>query len=102
MTLSTDTTTSLGTTTRQEQKSGQVQLVPGEEITISKAAEVTPQPRPSSSNQRFEIQCGICYDEPKCYGLLRGCNHLFCFECVKGWRGKGTLQSASNFLKVGR
>ncbi|KAJ8094337.1 hypothetical protein PM082_010771 [Marasmius tenuissimus] len=30
--------------------------------------------------------CSICYEEPKLYGLLAGCNHVFCITCIRQWR----------------
>ncbi|RPB24836.1 hypothetical protein L211DRAFT_848652 [Terfezia boudieri ATCC MYA-4762] len=33
--------------------------------------------------------CPICQDEPraiKVYGLMKNCNHVFCYDCIIGWR----------------
>lgn len=31
--------------------------------------------------------CGICFDDVKTrYGLLTGCEHAFCLECIRQWR----------------
>ncbi|KAJ7245147.1 hypothetical protein B0H12DRAFT_790343 [Mycena haematopus] len=30
--------------------------------------------------------CSICFDKPVTYGLLTGCNHIFCITCIKQWR----------------
>ena len=27
--------------------------------------------------------CGICFDQPEEFGLLVGCDHIFCLECVR-------------------
>ncbi|KAF9517972.1 hypothetical protein BS47DRAFT_1257741, partial [Hydnum rufescens UP504] len=34
--------------------------------------------------------CVICFDEkPISYGLLEGCSHSFCLECIRAWRAAG-------------
>ncbi|KAG6890308.1 hypothetical protein C0995_009514 [Termitomyces sp. Mi166 len=36
--------------------------------------------------------CSICFETPSLYGLLSGCNHAFCIDCIRKWRdpsGKG-------------
>ncbi|KAI5809748.1 hypothetical protein DFH27DRAFT_158712 [Peziza echinospora] len=30
--------------------------------------------------------CGICGDTPKTYGLQSGCDHIYCYDCLKSWR----------------
>ncbi|ESK96413.1 hypothetical protein Moror_6921 [Moniliophthora roreri MCA 2997] len=30
--------------------------------------------------------CSICFEKPCLYGLLTGCNHVFCITCIKQWR----------------
>ncbi|KAI0320879.1 hypothetical protein OF83DRAFT_1052227 [Amylostereum chailletii] len=30
--------------------------------------------------------CGICLEEPVTFGLLSGCSHVFCIECIRSWR----------------
>lgn len=30
--------------------------------------------------------CGICLDEITNFGLLEGCDHAFCIECINQWR----------------
>ncbi|KAK2816771.1 hypothetical protein FQN49_008001 [Arthroderma sp. PD_2] len=32
-------------------------------------------------------QCSICMETPKVYGLLVRCDHVFCLECIRRWRG---------------
>eukprot|EP00189_Rhodosorus_marinus_P012996 CAMPEP_0184744184 /NCGR_PEP_ID=MMETSP0315-20130426/7005_1 /TAXON_ID=101924 /ORGANISM="Rhodosorus marinus, Strain UTEX LB 2760" /LENGTH=343 /DNA_ID=CAMNT_0027215821 /DNA_START=724 /DNA_END=1756 /DNA_ORIENTATION=+ len=38
-----------------------------------------------------DIDCGICYEKPvlkrRKFGLLRGCDHSFCLDCIREWRG---------------
>ncbi|KAJ3413704.1 hypothetical protein HDV05_007692 [Chytridiales sp. JEL 0842] len=34
--------------------------------------------------------CGICLESPKVFGLLLGCKHPFCMECVMAWRDRST------------
>ncbi|KAF5383685.1 hypothetical protein D9615_003649 [Tricholomella constricta] len=39
-----------------------------------------------------EELCSICFEKPLTYGLLGGCSHIFCIECIRQWRdpaGKG-------------
>ncbi|KAG6919532.1 hypothetical protein DXG01_005122 [Tephrocybe rancida] len=39
-----------------------------------------------------EELCSVCFEKPSLYGLLGGCNHIFCIECIRKWRdpaGKG-------------
>ncbi|KAL1745876.1 hypothetical protein HDZ31DRAFT_81651 [Schizophyllum fasciatum] len=44
----------------------------------------------SSSSQTLEDAeddgCGICYEKPTTYGLLGGCSHVFCLDCLRQWR----------------
>ncbi|KAG6844636.1 hypothetical protein H0H87_005293 [Tephrocybe sp. NHM501043] len=40
-----------------------------------------------------EELCSICFEKPSLYGLLGGCNHIFCIDCIRKWRdptGKGS------------
>lgn len=37
-------------------------------------------------NQEEITTCGICLEQPKKFGLLSGCNHVFCFSCLMEWR----------------
>ncbi|KAE9400375.1 hypothetical protein BT96DRAFT_819296, partial [Gymnopus androsaceus JB14] len=30
--------------------------------------------------------CSICFEKPALYGLLAGCSHVFCVNCLKEWR----------------
>ncbi|GJE90973.1 hypothetical protein PsYK624_071200 [Phanerochaete sordida] len=30
--------------------------------------------------------CCICFEKPVTYGLLPGCSHIFCLQCIKNWR----------------
>ncbi|KAG5718722.1 putative E3 ubiquitin-protein ligase makorin-1 [Termitomyces sp. T112] len=37
--------------------------------------------------------CSVCFERPSLYGLLGGCNHIFCIDCIRKWRdpsGKGS------------
>uniref|UniRef100_M4BAQ4 RING-type E3 ubiquitin transferase n=1 Tax=Hyaloperonospora arabidopsidis (strain Emoy2) TaxID=559515 RepID=M4BAQ4_HYAAE len=38
-----------------------------------------------------DLECGICYecvvDKDERFGLLSGCNHVFCLTCLRNWRG---------------
>jgi len=37
------------------------------------------------------LECGICFDRPatknRCFGILSSCEHSFCLECIREWRG---------------
>jgi len=45
----------------------------------------------SKMEESKDIDCGICYEKPvqkrRKFGLLRGCDHSFCLECIREWRG---------------
>ncbi|KAG5639581.1 hypothetical protein H0H81_010783 [Sphagnurus paluster] len=44
------------------------------------------------SREGEEEVCSICFEKPSTYGLLGGCNHIFCISCIRQWRdprGKG-------------
>ncbi|KAI0072700.1 hypothetical protein K474DRAFT_1604610 [Panus rudis PR-1116 ss-1] len=30
--------------------------------------------------------CSICLEKPVTYGLLAGCSHIFCIQCIREWR----------------
>ncbi|KAF3491225.1 uncharacterized protein GIQ15_00742 [Arthroderma uncinatum] len=40
---------------------------------------------PASTKE--QEQCAICLESPKVYGLLIRCDHVFCLECIRKWRG---------------
>ena len=49
-----------------------------------------------------ETECGICLepvvdaDRPgRLFGLLTGCAHGFCLECIRAWRGRTDLPAAT-------
>lgn len=33
-----------------------------------------------------EDQCAICFEKPTTYGLMTGCDHVFCLVCIRAWR----------------
>ncbi|QRV88894.1 E3 ubiquitin-protein ligase makorin-1 [Ceratobasidium sp. AG-Ba] len=41
---------------------------------------------PAKVDQDDELVCAICFEEPKQFGLLTGCSHVFCLGCIKDWR----------------
>jgi E3 ubiquitin-protein ligase makorin len=41
-------------------------------------------------------QCAICLDTPKVFGLLVNCDHVFCLECIRGWRASAKRTSSSD------
>jgi len=42
-------------------------------------------------NASGDVECGICYEKPvalgRKFGLLQNCDHAFCLECIREWRG---------------
>ena len=48
-------------------------------------------------------QCGICLDivvDKKCqqearFGILSGCNHIFCLECIRKWRAAKSYKNTT-------
>eukprot|EP00743_Colponemidia_sp_Colp-15_P005153 GILK01005547.1.p1 GENE.GILK01005547.1~~GILK01005547.1.p1 ORF type:complete len:663 (-),score=43.21 GILK01005547.1:161-2149(-) len=43
-----------------------------------------------------DVECGICYERilenNRRFGLLNACEHAFCLECIRSWRGSNDLQ----------
>jgi E3 ubiquitin-protein ligase makorin len=48
-------------------------------------------------NRTEEIVCSVCYEDPLQFGLLNGCDHVFCLKCVREWRNSKTKD-----LELGR
>jgi len=50
-----------------------------------------------------ELLCSICLEKPLTFGLLGGCSHVFCIQCIRQWRDpankSGDLASSSNTKK---
>ena len=50
-----------------------------------------------SSEEETAIVCGICLENVaesgRKYGLLSGCQHSFCFECLMEWRKEGSSEA---------
>ncbi|KAF7294432.1 hypothetical protein MKEN_01435700 [Mycena kentingensis (nom. inval.)] len=40
----------------------------------------------SSGIQEEDDLCSICFERPTTYGLLMGCQHVFCISCIRQWR----------------
>lgn len=42
------------------------------------------------------VECGICMENPAAlgrkFGLLQNCDHPFCLECVRSWRGSDNAE----------
>jgi len=38
-----------------------------------------------SNNKEYICKCAICLCDIKIPGILDGCNHKFCFECIYKW-----------------
>ncbi len=45
------------------------------------------------SDKDSSLSCGICLETPTVFGINNGCDHVFCFTCIKSWREKGSIQS---------
>lgn len=53
----------------------------------------------SSRNGNPDDPCAICFDKPQTYGLMTGCDHVFCLDCIRKWRSsstKGSVPATSN------
>ncbi|KAG0709229.1 hypothetical protein DFH29DRAFT_793831 [Suillus ampliporus] len=49
-----------------------------------------------------ENMCNICLEKPETYGLLTGCGHVFCLQCIRQWRepqGKSSDMVMSGVIK---
>lgn len=49
-----------------------------------------------------ENMCNICMEKPQTYGLLTGCGHVFCLQCIRQWRepqGKSLDMVMSGVIK---
>jgi len=49
-----------------------------------------------SANEAKIFECGICFEvvtPPKCFGLLMGCDHVFCLSCISTWRKTHSLDN---------
>ncbi|TFK71605.1 hypothetical protein BDN72DRAFT_793526 [Pluteus cervinus] len=40
-----------------------------------------------------EETCCICFEKPLTFGLLSGCSHVFCLECIRQWRDPNGKQA---------
>ncbi|KAF8636382.1 hypothetical protein AX17_003564 [Amanita inopinata Kibby_2008] len=50
-----------------------------------------------------ELLCSICLEKPVTFGLLGGCSHVFCIQCIRQWRDPsnklGDLANSENTKK---
>jgi len=49
-----------------------------------------------SAIEAKNLECGICFEivaPPKSFGLLMGCEHVFCFGCISTWRKTHSLDN---------
>jgi len=54
----------------------------------------------SNDGDNDDMECGICFsDVTDSFGLLDGCDHAFCLECIRGWREKGLEGGASETVR---
>eukprot|EP01132_Coremiostelium_polycephalum_P005289 gene5289-6585_t len=53
----------------------------------------------SQREQMKNFECGICFDsiveKGRKFGLLSHCNHVFCLECIREWRGTTTTTTVN-------
>jgi E3 ubiquitin-protein ligase makorin len=58
--------------------------------TDESAAAAAAEPKAKAKAKADAEQCGICFDSiaacGKRFGLLTGCDHVFCLECIRTWR----------------
>jgi len=51
---------------------------------------LVPEPQVRSTSNTIDHPCSICLENivqnEKKFGLLSGCNHVFCMDCIKKWR----------------
>jgi hypothetical protein len=64
------------TTTENENKSPA--NVNNEDMVVEAVAE-------SNQGSESEIQCGICFDDIACRGVIDSCEHTYCFTCIHSW-----------------
>lgn len=41
-----------------------------------------------SGEKEVMYECGICLEKIETYGLLIGCDHIFCIACISSWRNE--------------
>uniref|UniRef100_A0A7S2WI76 RING-type E3 ubiquitin transferase n=1 Tax=Mucochytrium quahogii TaxID=96639 RepID=A0A7S2WI76_9STRA len=54
-----------------------------------------------------DLECGICLENimqtsTKRFGILTGCDHVFCLKCIKDWRSSDTKSSENGQVLVRR
>ncbi|KLO12762.1 hypothetical protein SCHPADRAFT_399908 [Schizopora paradoxa] len=42
----------------------------------------------ASDSEDDDNMCCICQEKPTTYGLLIGCSHICCLQCIRGWRDR--------------
>lgn len=47
------------------------------------------------SKKASSVECGICMENIKQFGILIGCDHSFCLLCIKKWRVSSQAQKRS-------
>ncbi|KIY52789.1 hypothetical protein FISHEDRAFT_34713, partial [Fistulina hepatica ATCC 64428] len=40
----------------------------------------------AADNDATDNLCSICFEVPTTFGLLSGCGHVFCVQCIRQWR----------------
>ena len=59
--------------------------------------------RSMTRSSLVSVSCVICSEEPvvkgRRFGLLEGCDHVFCLECIREWRKQRETQDRLNLRK---
>jgi hypothetical protein len=45
------------------------------------------------------VECGICMENPRVFGILSNCDCVFCLDCIRNWRNDG-VQVAKEATQV--
>ncbi|KAM6496926.1 hypothetical protein JOM56_007399 [Amanita muscaria] len=57
----------------------------------------------SELEEEEDLVCSVCLEKPVTFGLLGGCSHVFCIQCIQQWRDpenkSGDLASSVNTKK---
>ncbi|KAA8913785.1 hypothetical protein FN846DRAFT_928630 [Sphaerosporella brunnea] len=60
-----------------------------------KTAKVDTHATVAAETSKDEEPCAICFEKPETYGLMTGCDHVFCLTCIRQWRSSSSNRSAN-------